>query len=166
MINSVNPSADSFLLDIARLQARSERAQREISSGLRVTRPSDDPDHVGAIVQSGSDVERNRQIGRNLASVKTEVDTAEQTLQGAISILENITVIGAQGANFDQTAASRSGFALQVQTLLEQLVSASNTRVENRYIFSGDADQTPAYAIDLTSITGAAAYGGSAATRQ
>jgi flagellar hook-associated protein 3 FlgL len=166
MINSINPSSDNFLLDVARLQARAERAQRELSSGIRVSNSSDDPDSVSAIVQAGSDVARNQQIGRNLDNVKVEVDTAEQALQAAVSTLEQINVVGAQGANFDQTAQTRNGLALQVQSLLERLVAIGNTSVEGRYVFSGDSDQIPAYGIDLTTATGTTPYGGSAATRQ
>jgi flagellar hook-associated protein 3 FlgL len=166
MINSVNSSADSFLLDIDRLQAKAERAQRQISSGLRVTKPSDDPDSTGAIVQSGSDIARNQQIGRNLDQVKVEVDTAEQALQASVSTLEQINVVGAQGANFDQTAATRNNLAVQVQNLLERLVGSANTSVAGRYVFSGDSDQTAPYGIDLTTVTGTTPYAGSAATRQ
>jgi flagellar hook-associated protein 3 FlgL len=166
MINSINSLSDNFLLDIGRLQARAERAQRELSSGIRVINPSDDPDSVGAIVQAGSDIARNQQVGRNLDNVKVEVDTAEEALRAAVVTLEQINVIGAQGANFDQTAETRNGLALQVQNLLERLVAIANTSVEGRYIFSGDADQAPAYGIDLTTATGTTPYAGSAATRQ
>src|SRR2546430_2862379 len=162
MINSVNPSSDNFLLDIGRLQARVDRAQRELSSGIRVSNPSDDPDSVGAIVQAGSDIARNQQIGRNLDNAKIEVDTAEQALQAAVSTLEQISVLGAQGANFDQTAQTRNGLALQVQSLLEHLVAIANTSIEGRCVFSGDSDQIPAYGIDLTTATGATPYAGSA----
>jgi flagellar hook-associated protein 3 FlgL len=165
MINSINSSADNFLLDIGRLQDRFERAQREISSGLRVTKASDDPDHVGSIVVTGSDIARNQQIGKNLDSAKIEADTSEQALQAALSTVEQINVIGAQGANFDQTAATRSGLADQVQSLLERLVAGANTSVAGRYVFSGDSDQTAAYALDLTTATGTTPYAGSAATR-
>ena len=63
MINSINSSADNFLVDISRTQARSERAQRQLSSGLRVSKPSDDPDQVGNILQLSSNLSRNEQIG-------------------------------------------------------------------------------------------------------
>src|SRR5204862_1577403 len=79
---------------------------------------------------------------------------------------EQINVLGAQGANFDQTAGTRNGLALQVQSLLEHLVAIANTSIEGRYVFSGDSDQIPAYGIDLTTATGTTPYGGSAATRQ
>src|SRR4051794_15378301 len=118
MINSINTQADSFLANVARLQASAERAQQQIGSGLRVVDASDDPDHAGQIVQSGSDVARNEQIGKNLDRVKAEVDGAEQALSASVSTLESISVLAAQGANFDQTAQSRSDLAAQVETLL------------------------------------------------
>ena len=166
MINSINPSADSFLVDINRLEARSERAQRQLSSGLRVSQPSDDPDQVSNILQLSSSVARNNQIGANLTFVKAEVDSGSQTLSTAVATLEKISVLGAQGANFDQTAATRAGLAGQVQDLLQQLVIAANAAVGGRYLFSGDSDQTQPYALDLTTATGVAPYAGSAATRQ
>jgi len=166
MINSINPSADNFLVDINRLEARSERAQRQLSSGLRVSQPSDDPDQVSNILQLSSAVARNNQIGANLNFVKAEVDGSSQTLSAAVATLEKISVLGAQGANFDQTAQTRAGLASEVQDLLQQLVAAANTAISGRYVFSGDSDQTQPYALDLTTATGTTPYAGSAATRQ
>jgi flagellar hook-associated protein 3 FlgL len=166
MINSINPSADSFLADIDRLQAKSDRAQRQLSSGLRVTKASDDPDQVASMLDISASLARNEQIGVNLGRVKTEVDGSEQALSAAVSTLEQVSVVGAQGATFSQTAATRASLASQVQDLLERLVVNANTSVEGRYVFSGDADQTAPYAIDLATATGATPYAGSAATRQ
>jgi flagellar hook-associated protein 3 FlgL len=165
MIHSINSSADSFLADLARLQDRSEEAQRQLSSGLRVSKASDDPDQVGAILQTSSDIARNEQIGRNLDRVKSEADGSEQSLSTAILALEKVAVLGAQGANFDQSAAARIGLAGEVQNYLERLVAAANSSVEGRFVFSGDSDQVPAYSIDLTSPTGTTSYAGAAATR-
>src|SRR5258706_13731164 len=106
MINNINPSADSFLADINRLETKIERAQQQISSGLRVTKPSDDPDQVGAIMQTGSDIARYEQIGHNLDRVKSEVDRSESALSTALLTLEEVSVVAAQGANFDPTATT------------------------------------------------------------
>jgi flagellar hook-associated protein 3 FlgL len=166
MIRSIDPSSDNFLLDIGRLQSRIDRAQQQISSGLRVIKPSDDPDAVGAIVTTGADVARNSQIGHNLDRVKGEVDGSEAALSTGITTLEQVRVIAAQGANFDQTAATRNGLATQVANLLERLVANANTTIEGRYVFSGDSDQAEAYQVDLTTATGTGVYAGTPATRQ
>jgi len=166
MINSINPSADNFLVNIDRIQARAERAQRQLSSGLRVTKPSDDPDQVGNIVQLSSTLARIGQIGHNLDQVKSEVDTAEQTLSAAVSTVEQISVLAAQGANFTASASTRAVLANQVQDLLDRLIANANTSLGGRYVFGGDSDQVPPYALDLTTATGTTPYAGSAATRQ
>lgn len=166
MIQNIDPSADSFLVSVNQIEARLERAQLQISSGLRVTKPSDDPGAVSDILQISSSVARNDQIGKNLDNVKTEVDGAQQALSNAVTILDSISTLGAQGANFDQTASSRSQLATEVQGYLQQLIGIANTSVGNRYVFSGDADQTAPYALDLTTATGTTPYAGLAATRQ
>jgi flagellar hook-associated protein 3 FlgL len=166
MINSINSSADNFLVNIGRIQARAESAQRQLSSGLRVSQPSDDPDQVGNILQLSSTLARNDQIGHNLDQVKSEVDTGEQTLSQAVSTLEQASVIGAQAANFTASASTRAGLASQVQDLLDRLIASANSSVGGRYIFGGDTDQVPPYGLDLTSATGTTPYAGSAATRQ
>ncbi|HTM47844.1 MAG TPA: hypothetical protein VL285_04150 [Bryobacteraceae bacterium] len=166
MIQSINSSADSFLADIDRLQARSERAQRQLTSGLRVAVPSDDPDQVGAIVQLGSSLAHIIQIGHNLDQVKTEVDTGEQVISATVSTLEKISVLAAQGANFTQTATMRADLAKEIQDLFGQLVAAANTSVGGRYIFSGDADQAPAYGLNPASPTGITPYLGLAPNRR
>jgi flagellar hook-associated protein 3 FlgL len=166
MIQSISPSADSFLADVNQLQSKLQRAQEEISSGLRVTKPSDDPNVVSDILQISSSLARNEQIGKNLNIVKTEVDSAEQALSNANSTLDNISTIAAQGANFDQTAATRAGLANDVQNLLQQLIGQANTSVGNRFVFAGDADGSAPYSLDLTTSTGTTPYAGSQATRQ
>jgi len=166
MSNSINSLADSFLANISQLQARVDRAQQQISSGLRITKASDDPDRVGAILQASSDLARNLQIGHNLDRIKAEVDGSEQALSSAITTLERVSVLGAQGANFSQDAASRTGIAIEVQSLLERLVVNANTSVDNRFVFAGDSDQIAPYSVDLTTVTGTTPYAGTAATRE
>ena len=166
MIQNISPSADSFLTAINQLQAQVQRAQEEIGSGLRVNRPSDDPSVVTDILQINSSLARNTQIGQNLSNVTAEVNGAEQALSSAVSTLDIVATLGSQGANFNRTSADRAQVAVQIQDQLQNLIGNANTSVGNRYVFSGDADQTAPYALDLTSTTGTTPYAGSAATRQ
>jgi flagellar hook-associated protein 3 FlgL len=166
MIQNINPSADAFLAAVNQLQAKEQRAQEEIGSGLRVNQPSDDPSVVSDILQINSSLARNTQIGLNLSSVTAEVSGAEQALSSAVSTLDTVATLGSEGANFNRSAADRTQIAVQIQDQLQNLVANANTSVGNRYVFSGDSDQTAPYALDLTTTTGATTYAGSAATRQ
>jgi flagellar hook-associated protein 3 FlgL len=166
MIRSLDPSAERFLVDLNRIQVSIRRAEQEISSGLRVSTPSDAPDEISDILQLYANIERNRQIQANLNRVKSEAGTAEGTLETAVRIVDRARVLGSQGAVTTQTADTRRILAGEVQSLLEQLVAASRTVVEGRYIFSGDQDQAPAYELNLANPNGVNRLSNAVASRQ
>lgn len=154
MIRNLDPSAEMFLVNLARIRSATERAQRQISSGLRVASPSDAPDQVSDILQLHADIERVAQIHTNLGRVKSEVDAAERALQLAVQFVDRARVLASQGAGTTETAENRRILAGEVQGLLEQLVTVSRTIVEGRYVFSGDRDMSPAYELDQSSPSG------------
>jgi len=166
MIQNISPSADAFLAAINQIEAKIARAQGEIGNGLRVNKPSDDPSVVSDILQINSTLARNTQIGQNLTNVKAEVNGGEAALSSAVSTLDNVATLASQAANFNRTAADRAEAAVQIQDQLQNLIGEANTSVGNRYVFSGDTDQTAPYALDLTTTNGTTPYAGTAATRQ
>ena len=166
MIQNISPTADAFLAAINQLEAKVARAQGEIGNGLRVNKPSDDPSVVSDILQINSTLARNTQIGQNLSSVTAEVNGGEAALSSAVSTLDNVATLASQASNFNRTAADRAEAAVEIQDQLQNLIGDANTSVGNRYVFSGDADQTEPYALDLTTTNGTTPYAGTAATRQ
>ncbi len=166
MIRALDSSAQRFLADLERIQQRVDRAQRQISSGLRIATASDGPDQVGDLLAAKARLDQAVQVRLNLGRVRAEVDTGEQALQSAVKVLERALTLGVQGANATQTPASRQTLGAEVQALLEQMVALAATRVEGRYIFSGDADQTAPYTLDLAAPNGVSAYAGAQATRE
>ena len=166
MITGLTPTDAQFLANLQRIQTRSAKAQRELSSGLRVERPSDDPDQLASIIQASADLDRVEQVGLNLARVKGEVDTAEESLGNAVSMLDTVITLGAQGATSTQTAEQRTTLQTEVEGIMERLVAVADVTYENRNIFSGDADSKVAYQVDWTQANGVSAYGGSQATRK
>jgi flagellar hook-associated protein 3 FlgL len=113
-----------------------------------------------------SELDQVKQVGTNLARVKTEVDTAEDVLRGAVSLVERVQMLGSQGANGLTTPETRQDLAYELGSILEQLVATANTSVEGRYVFSGNSDQTPPYAIDWSQPNPVSGYQGSASVRQ
>ena len=166
MISSLDSASLRFLNGMNDIQQRSERAQRELTSGLRINTISDAPDQIGGLWQRRAELDSAKQMDANLGRVKTEVDTAESALSSAVTILERTQTLASQGATGTATPQNRIDIAGEVGSLMQRLVAIANTSVEGRYIFSGNNDQTPAYTIDLTQPTPVSAYQGSTATRQ
>jgi flagellar hook-associated protein 3 FlgL len=166
MLNGIDSSAEKFLNDLGRLQSRTDQAQRQISSGVRVATPSDDPDKVGNILQARANLDRTLQIRQNLERAKGEVDGGEQALANGLNILDRVLAIATQATSTTQSAETRASLSVETASLLERLVAISGGIFDGRYIFSGDADQTKPYTLDLTQASGVSSYAGTAATRQ
>lgn len=127
MIQSYDAVRENFLANFAVLQRRMAKTQAELSSGLRINKPSDDPAALGDVLQLQSDIGRAAQVINNLNTVKSSVDTAASVLGDASSLLDQIRSLGAQGANGNQTANSRTILATQVEQILGELVNTSRT---------------------------------------
>lgn len=166
MIQFFDPSIQMFLSGMNRIQARQQRAQQELTTGLRLSNVSDDPDHISNLMEVRSTLAQTQQISSNLGRVKTETDTAETALQNATKLLDTISTLAAEAAPTTQTADTRGQIAGQVGSILQEMVGIANTNVEGRFLFSGDADQTQAYTVDMTQPNPVSAYGGTASTRQ
>jgi flagellar hook-associated protein 3 FlgL len=166
MITGIDAAAERFLTDLSSTKERQARAQREISSGYRLNRASDDPDQVKRLVSLEADLDRSEQIETNLGLFKAETDAAERALAAAVDVLDKLSVLGAQGSSEVIGADKRRILGDQARAWLERLVAIANTAAGGRYIFSGDSDQVAPYTLDLTQLSGVSAYGGTAATRQ
>lgn len=166
MIPTVSPSAQLFLADLSNVQSQINTAERQVSSGLKISQPSDSPDQMEALMQIRADLARNSQVTNNLSVVKSETDPAEKALETATQIMDRATTLAAQGANGTETATSRAAMAQEVTGLLQQMVGLSQTQVLGRYVFSGDQPALASYQIDLAAPNGVDRLITPTATRQ
>jgi flagellar hook-associated protein 3 FlgL len=154
MNTNLSPSATLYLANLNRIEQRISDASNQISSSKKLNVAADAPDEIGSLLQLRADQQRNQQIESNLVLAQTDAQAADNSLTGAIALLDRATTLAAEGANATQTAASRASIAPEVQSLLEQMVSYSQTQVQGRYIFSGDQDGSTSYKLNLSSTDG------------
>jgi flagellar hook-associated protein 3 FlgL len=165
MLPSVSGTTQQYLADLERNQLQLQQAETEISSGLQVQQPSDDPAAIAEISETQAAIAGNTQIQSNLSEVTTEANTADSVLQTAVQALESAISLAAEGATATATPASQAALAQQVSGLQQTLVGISRTTVNGRYIFSGDQDTQPAYQLDSSQPNGVQQLLGAPATR-
>jgi flagellar hook-associated protein 3 FlgL len=166
MISNLNPSAEAFMANVEGIQRKIDIAARQTASGKRVNVASDAPDEIGIILQLHADQVRNSQIQANLGVAEADASAADSALASASKILDRATTLATQGSNFTLDATGRQSLAGEVQSLLEQMVSISNTTVQGRYVFGGDQDSTPPYDVDTTAANGVARLTGAPSTQR
>jgi flagellar hook-associated protein 3 FlgL len=141
--------------DLQRSLAALGRQQGLISSGRRITAPSDDPGGAARAVLLRSRQAANDQFQKNIAEARTSLLSTDGVLQ---SIVEGITTakeLAIQGGNDTNDAIARRGIGDRVNQLLEELVAIGNTEgPRGEMLFGGQESTVSPYTV-TRDVTGA-----------
>jgi flagellar hook-associated protein 3 FlgL len=154
MFPNINPASNLFLANLQIIQNRMSTDEQQLTSGLRVNVASDAPDQISEILQTRAQISGVQQTQQNLSTVGPLVDSGESAIQQALQLLDTATTLATGAASTTTTAAQRLDSAPQVQGILEQLVSLSQTAVAGTYVFSGDQSTQPTYSVNLANGNG------------
>lgn len=147
MTPSINPNSEIFLSNLQQIQTRITTAEQQLSSGLRVSVASDDPDEISSILQLRAQIAGVQQTQQNLSNVTPQVEGGEDAIQQAIQVLDTATSLATEASGSTSNAGQRLDLVPQVQGILQQIVSLSQTSVNGQYIFSGSLGGQPQYAM-------------------
>lgn len=138
--------SDNVVRQIQQLGTQQARLQTRVSTGQRITNPSDDAAAVGRVINLESERRMLAQFARN-------ADRALELSQAAFSALQQLKKISDRGTEIGTLAAgatsdeARTAYAAELDQLIEQAVQLANTRFRNDYIFAGTAVDTPPFTL-------------------
>jgi len=121
------------------------RAQDELSSGLRVRAPGDDPQAAGMLVRHRFDKARITAIQNGAQRAIDELNAADSALEGVKTSLARAQVLATQFGNDTYTANDRASAAEEIDGLFKQVLGDLNTRFGDRYLFGGFKDNRPPF---------------------
>jgi flagellar hook-associated protein 3 FlgL len=166
IISSLSPSAQAFLAGVNTVEQQLTTATQQITSGLKISAPADDPAQIDDLLQLRADRQLNTQISSNLTMANSVASAADSAIGGAIQVIDTAIQIATQAANSLTGENTDGSLAVQVQGLLSQMVNYSQTQVQGQYIFSGDQPESPYYQLDLAAPQGVDQLLSTAATQQ
>lgn len=115
------------------------KTQEQLSTGLRVLKPSDDPVASTKIMQLNENIARITQYTKNINSAENDLQLEETALNGVLSLIQRIQELSVQAGNTATlTPDDYKALASEVNSRLDEMLSLTNTRNANGdYIFSG-----------------------------
>ena len=126
---------------IQRLQAALDQTQRQIASGRRILKPSDDPIASARSIELRESVARLGQFDRNAGIATNRLAQQESALTSVNNVLQRVRELALQANNGTQSNESRGQIAVEMRQLLDNLVQLANQRDGNgRYMFAGNLD--------------------------
>lgn len=113
------------------------RTQRAISTGQRISVPSEDAPAALRAISVQSLLERKTQVQANLRTNQTFLSATDSALTEVSSQLANIRGTALSVVGTTSTPEQRKAVALEVQRALQQLVDTANQHFRGRYLFAG-----------------------------
>lgn len=151
----VNPNmVPDMLSAIQQSEVSLNTALQQVSTGKRVSEPSDDPTASAEMVQNTIETGQIDKYTQNVSNVLSTVQTADSALSSVVSSLTEAISLGTEGANGTNTTANQQSLAQQVQGILTSVVSQANLSYQGAYVFGGTASTTTPYTADVSSPTG------------
>ncbi|HZH62649.1 MAG TPA: flagellar hook-associated protein FlgL [Metabacillus sp.] len=123
--------------------------QNQLSTGKKITRPSQDPVVAMKGMYYRSNLREIEQYQRNLSEAYLWMDNSEAGLEQANSALQRVRELIVQGKSDTYSDEDRFAIATEIEQLKLDLKETANTKVAGRYIFNGsNVDQPPVRSVD------------------
>jgi flagellar hook-associated protein 3 FlgL len=135
------------LANFQRIAQRTLSAQEQVSSGKRVTKPSDDPIGFGRIVSHKTSLARTEQWIRNIDAGVTRLEVADGTLGQVGTVLSRIKELTVRARSDTNTASERQLVAIEVRQLHRELVQFANAEVDGQHLFAGTKTDVAPFAL-------------------
>ncbi|MFC4409568.1 flagellar hook-associated protein FlgL [Chungangia koreensis] len=119
--------------------------QEQINSGKKITRPSQDP--VVAIKGIGyrTDLGKVEQYQRNLGEVNNWLDSSDDALDHVGLALQRVQELVTQASTDSVTTDDRKKIQAEITQIKDQIRDLANTKVGDKYIFSGTKTLEPLF---------------------
>lgn len=121
-------------------------AHRQVASGRRIARPSQDPLGMGTAIHEHANLDRLDASSNATESSAYRLTVADNTLSDIITQLTaaQSTALSARGSS--QTQAQRDAASNQLLAIRDALMSDANTKFQGTYLFSGSQVTTAPFA--------------------
>jgi flagellar hook-associated protein 3 FlgL len=155
-----------YELGVSSLQQRQQdqvKLQQQVSTGLRVMTPSDDPIAASAALNVKQSQSVNQQYKINGDTAKTQLGLEEGALSDATSLLQDVRTLAVSAGNATLTNADRASLAAQIEGHYQELLGIANRSDSNgQFLFSGYQGATQPFS---ETSPGVVAYSGDAGQR-
>ena len=127
-------------------QTRVANASAEVTSGMRVTRPSDDPSAYVAAERARMHKNLVEGSTKAMQTSRERLDLVDGALATVGDVVSQIRSLALQGASDTYNASDRAQMAEQVRTLMLTAIGAANVRAaDGEYLLAGSASSTPPF---------------------
>ena len=142
--------ADTTLRNLSANMLRLEKLQDQLTSGRRISKPSDDPIGVARALIYRTTLAETGQFLRNIDAATSWLNATDAALDSQTYLLQRARELAIRGATGSLSSEDRAAIAEEVRQIREQSIQVGNSTIGNDYLFAGQRITSPAFAADGT----------------
>ncbi|WP_335871562.1 flagellar hook-associated protein FlgL [Bacillus sp. 2205SS5-2] len=139
-----NMLANNSLSNLSQSYNRLGALQDQLSTGKKITKPSDDPVVAMKGMYYRSNLTSIEQYKRNLSELYLWTENSESGIEQANSGLQRVRELTIQGKNGSLSPEDQKAIATEIEQIKLDLVNTAETQIAGRYIYHGtDVETSP-----------------------
>jgi flagellar hook-associated protein 3 len=127
---------------LSRTQQQLAIVQNQLSTGMRITLPSDDPSAAATVQQLKKTLANQAGYADNLKAAGLQLNAVDSATSDLTDLLRQAQTIASANVGSTSSADQRAAAAAVVSNLYTQALNISNTKVNGVYLFGGDRNNT------------------------
>lgn len=135
----------NMLRNLSNSYSKLGKLQEQINTGKKVTRPSDDPVVAMKGISYRTELNNVEQFSRNIGEAYNWLDTTDDTFDKVGQALQRANELMIQASSDTSTPDDRKKIESEINQLRQHVQNLANTKIANKYIFSGTKTTTAPY---------------------
>ena len=124
---------------------RLQSMQNQMSSGKKVSKPSDDPIKTSQILSLKTTLSNEQFYQSNMDEAVGIMDSSENALNNVTNVLQRVRELIISGASSTLSQTDREALGAEVDQLVDELVQSTNTSFSGQYLFGGQLTTDPPF---------------------
>lgn len=142
--------SSNMLRNLSNSYSKMGKLQNQITSGSKISRPSDDPVIAVKGIGYRTNLNKVEQYQRNMGEVENWLDTSDDTIDHVGIALVRVQELVTQAASDSNTPEDREKMEKEIDQIKLQIRDLANTKVGEKYLFSGTNTLSPVFSNDGT----------------
>ena len=156
----INPDLPADMLaGLAEDRQQEDQAIQELSTGLKVNQPSDNPAAVAGYIVNSAQASAVNTYLSNISTLQGSMQEADSSLNSVVTALSQAISLAVEGANSTMNASDRAALAQEVNGIQQQILGYANDSFQGNYLFAGTAVKTQPFVADSSSSSGVSYVG-------
>lgn len=132
----------NMLRNLSNSYEKMGKLQEQVNTGKKVNRPSDDPVTAMKGINYRAELNNVEQFARNIGEAHNWLDTTDDTFDKIGSTIQRANELMVQASSDTMTSEDRKKIESELQQIREHIQNLANTKIGDRYIFSGTKTTT------------------------